>query len=330
MSPPSRRPPIPVAFMPPDWSPKSTVPHSPAPPAPLASTDIPHSPPAELFETNPPASPDSPRFPGSSIRSAVPPPSEVFASPAAPPTELTDVSNQSMNAKSIRTSLRELKARQAAIRRAKIGHPSTISTAPPVDVFVCPATPTVPQADSTATTPAFLSSAKGTLRKLKERQAARRLEQERERRAIEDIARIFAEQHKAAMVRICTFETRIYEERWAQLSKRAKCNLNPEHSRNAKLRFCQVPWPLLTPIVHSPAEVNARDIERFLLSPFRKVHLTRREKLDEELAHWEKGFFEASVLTLVQETQRDDVRNGGEKVRATLEKLLMQEEGLNS
>jgi hypothetical protein len=135
------------------------------------------------------------------------------------------------------------------------------------------------------------------------------------------VSRILAEQHKVEMLRICKIEESTYEGRWEKLWKRAYVK-DGSGSARVMLRFGQVPWPLLTPIVSSPSEISTRGVERFLLSPFRKPHLTTREKIEEELKRWEGEDFEERVIGVVREMQRGDVRSGREKVVGALEELL--------
>lgn len=129
----------------------------------------------------------------------------------------------------------------------------------------------------------------------------------------EELVRRLTEHHRLAMVHICQAEDKAYESRWANLGRRG---------RPPYLWFHQVPWPLLTPIIFSPAEITLKTVRGFLTSPFRKPTWTSREKVLEEMARWEAGVFETVVVESVVAGEKDRVREGGERVRATLRQLL--------
>ncbi|KIJ47865.1 hypothetical protein M422DRAFT_28673 [Sphaerobolus stellatus SS14] len=142
----------------------------------------------------------------------------------------------------------------------------------------------------------------------------------------EEILLRLADQHREAMIQICEAEERAYEGRWRKLrSLRIQAEQKDVKGTERGLKFHQIPWPILTPIVFSPVEINKKSVEGFVLSPFRRLGASEREKVAEEIKKWEEGVFEELVVRKVVEREKESVREGRRKVREVLEAFLNSE-----
>ncbi|KIJ23606.1 hypothetical protein M422DRAFT_39539 [Sphaerobolus stellatus SS14] len=185
-----------------------------------------------------------------------------------------------------------------------------------------PPSPTSQHIQCVLRPPASLRSIRTTFRRLQDshKNSQRNFKTDA---GMEEILLRLADQHREAMIQICEAEERAYEGRWKKArSLRIQAEQKDVKGMERGLKFHQIPWPILTPIVFSPAEINKKSVEGFVLSPFRRLGASEREKVAEEIKKWEEDVFEELVVRKVIEREKESVREGRRKVREVLEAFL--------
>lgn len=102
-----------------------------------------------------------------------------------------------------------------------------------------------------------------------------------------------------------------YETRWKRLG----------HSPSHRLKFVDIPWPVQGSI-RTPEELTSENIVPFVLSVSHPANKTERDRIRAGLRTWHPDKFEGRYMAMIEEDQKDLVRQGIMKVTMHLTEAL--------